>query len=421
MINKLTLTNFKLFKEETQIPLSKINLLTGVNGRGKSSVLQPFMLFMQSPAHERNTDKIHFNGINVNLGFFEDVKNIEVSPKEQMYIRYEFASDLLKYSLEYHLSKFDNDPSVAKIDKIFVSGTSEDEKFEYEIFNEPNLISIHNILKNSRSSFPVFFDLFIPEDYDKTLYKILYENLSFLRVHYVSADRIGPKLHYQYTSPRQFATTGPLGENAVSILHQNREANVDSRFLENIGAFYSIPLDEIDKTISGQVDFWLDKIFLGSKHQINAIPNTNLLTFEISTDRTSTYYRATNVGYGFSYVLPIIASGLIAKEGEILIIENPEAHLHPYAQSVISKFLTLVSLKGVQVIVESHSEHILNGFRISVFEKTIDKNDLNVLYFDNSNDKKFKVIEMDDDAVITNWPSDFFDQSTKDLNHLLGI
>ncbi|PTS94473.1 hypothetical protein DBR27_17750 [Flavobacterium sp. HMWF030] len=149
--------------------------------------------------------------------------------------------------------------------------------------------------------------------------------------------------------------------------------------------------------------------------------DTNLLTFFVSPDGSFNYHKPTNVGYGFSYILPILVSGLISKPGEIMIIENPEAHLHPFAQSVIAKFLTLVALKGVQVIIESHSEHILNGLRISVFEDVISSQDLSVLYFDRDGDEPFIKIEMNSDGGIRNWPKDFFDQSTKDLNYLLGL
>jgi predicted ATPase len=146
-----------------------------------------------------------------------------------------------------------------------------------------------------------------------------------------------------------------------------------------------------------------------------------LLTFAISPDGTFNYYKPTNVGYGYSYVLPIIVAGLVAKPGEILIVENPEAHLHPFAQSILAKFLTLVSLKDVQVIVESHSEHILNGLRLAVNTKLIKNEQLSVLYFDREYERYFEKINIDDNGGIDNWPPDFFDQATNDLNQLLGI
>ena len=77
MIKELVIKNFKLFREETSIPLSRLNLLTGINGRGKSTVLQVFLLMKQSPDYDRTTNKIIFNGCDVNLGNYKDVKNIQ--------------------------------------------------------------------------------------------------------------------------------------------------------------------------------------------------------------------------------------------------------------------------------------------------------------------------------------------------------
>ena len=77
MIEELIIKNFKLFKEEAHVPLSRINLLTGINGRGKSTVLQTLLLMKQSPDHDRTTNKIIFNGSCIRLGGYKDVKNIE--------------------------------------------------------------------------------------------------------------------------------------------------------------------------------------------------------------------------------------------------------------------------------------------------------------------------------------------------------
>ena len=95
--------------------------------------------------------------------------------------------------------------------------------------------------------------------------------------------------------------------------------------------------------------------------------------------------------------------------------------MHPAAQSNLAKFLTLVSLNGVQIFIESHSEHILNGLRIEVYDKVIQNKDLNVLYFDKDLETVFKKIKVEEDGGIKNWPPNFFDQATKDLNYLFGI
>ena len=132
-------------------------------------------------------------------------------------------------------------------------------------------------------------------------------------------------------------------------------------------------------------------------------------------------FKPTNVGFGYSYALPILIAGLTARKGTILVVENPEAHLHPSAQSMITKFLCLVANCGVQVFVETHSEHILNALRVMVVQKNVKPQDINVMYFDSGLDNYFESITIEENGKLDHWPVNFFDQAEKDLNVLLGI
>ena len=137
---------------------------------------------------------------------------------------------------------------------------------------------------------------------------------------------------------------------------------------------------------------------------------------------TTEYLRPTNVGFGISYSLPIIIAALMAETNTILIIENPEAHLHPASQSQIGQFLARVASLGIQVIVETHSDHILNGVRIAVKDGIIGKDDVNILFF--ARGAKFEgnmVIKprIYKDGGLDNWPEGFFDQFEKDLEKLI--
>ena len=119
--------------------------------------------------------------------------------------------------------------------------------------------------------------------------------------------------------------------------------------------------------------------------------------------------------------MPIIVSGVIAKEGEILIVENPEAHLHPKAQSELAKFLAKVSSCGIQILIESHSDHILNALRIAVLDKILSNEDLSILYFSQKIGQSVVQIPIHSDGKIEEWPDGFFDQMDKDFERLFGI
>lgn len=418
MIKELVIKNFKLFREETSIPLSRLNLLTGINGRGKSTVLQVFLLMKQSPDYDRTTNKIIFNGCDVNLGNYKDVKNIQSTENIEFTFKYD---DLY---IKYNLEPNDVDSTVANI--AYIESSDYQNSFKLCMQKKEEHFEVNLKEQNDSFEFKTYLhDLFINEIdllQNKSTQCLKVRNtLSFNQIHYVSANRIGPQLFYHERNMKDFPTVGSIGEDTVSTLFHYEDSLVGQSFIDYLNRFFHIDLDEIGKTVGLQTEFWLSRLFEGGKYNIKRIEEANLLTFNISPDGTFNYYKPTNVGFGYSYVLPIIVAGLIAQPGDLLIVENPEAHLHPHAQSIIAKFLTLVSLNDVQVIIESHSEHILNGLRIPVYDKIISSNDLNVLYFDRNYEQPYIKIKIEDDGGITNWPLDFFDQSTKDLNYLFGL
>jgi predicted ATPase len=126
----------------------------------------------------------------------------------------------------------------------------------------------------------------------------------------------------------------------------------------------------------------------------------------------------TNVGFGISYVLPIIVNGLLAKENSIFIIENPEAHLHPGGQSRIGRFLAKVAASGIQVIIETHSEHVLNGVKIECLTGSIPSNDVVINFLSRNKETKdlnIQSIGITESGDLTKFPRDFFDQVQQDM------
>ena len=91
---------------------------------------------------------------------------------------------------------------------------------------------------------------------------------------------------------------------------------------------------------------------------------------EAGLDALADRMRPTNMGFGVSYALPVITAGLLAPAGSLLVVENPEAHLHPAGQSRVGRFLAHLAASGVQVVAETHSDHVLNGVRLAAVEAT---------------------------------------------------
>ena len=139
----------------------------------------------------------------------------------------------------------------------------------------------------------------------------------------------------------------------------------------------------------------------------------------LDTDFMSPY----NFGFGISYVLPVILTGLTAIKGSVFLVENPEAHLHPKGQSHIGYFLAAMACAGIQVIVETHSEHVLNGIRIAALKNAMKPEDISVNFFSiketNGNVRHtVEKINLNDRMDLESWPEGFLDQEEEDLRTL---
>ncbi len=364
MIQTIKIENFKVYKDLISFPLSNINILSGINGRGKSTLFQSMLLLRQSIEVDKKLSKIILNGTCVNLGNFDDIRN---KAKEES-INFIFNFDPHS-SLNLVLNYNKTDEMVANVTKIE---------------GEQNIDNFKNI-------------------------------------HYVAADRVGPQEFYIKSTLPEFLNVGTKGEFIGNVLLQKKTELVyetlyiKEKNIENITT-------NLSQELETQTGEWLSRILGTQNIKIRAEDVGNrviILSFLFGNSEKK--YKPANVGFGYSYILPIVVSGLIAKKGEILIIENPEAHLHPKAQSLLINFLSDVSKCGVQIFIETHSEHILNAARLLVKNKNINEQDLSVLFFQDKKEEPFIKIEFNQNGGIDLWPEDFFDQAEKDMKHLLGF
>lgn len=434
MLTQIKLTNFKCFKQETIFPLSKFNLLTGVNGSGKSTLLQSLLLMRQSIEYDAYTTQLVLNGSCVNLGNFDEVRNREVSVREPIFFELFIKNinnfeGLIRYQLE---SGHDGmSLSIPKIEiqqhpllevPIFPKGIKtyslhyQPEKNLYQLSNKEARVFrlIKLVPYYSYSTNPLTQDDSQPSilhkdeqdnfDYFSFRDKQDQDSLNLEKIHYISSDRIGPQELYEKTLLPKFAHVDAIGRFAISLLHHMSGQLVDERLC----------LGEDAKTLMTQTEAWLGKIL--TPLRLEVLPLTrNTLELRIGHAKPS------NVGFGYSTILPIIISGLIAKPGEKLIVENPEIHLHPKAQSALIQFLVAVANTGVQVFVESHSDHVLNALRIAVLRTKLLAEDVSILSFQANVQEPVNQLPIQKDGRIETWPTDFFDQMDNDLNALLGI
>ena len=166
----------------------------------------------------------------------------------------------------------------------------------------------------------------------------------------------------------------------------------------------------------------MNEFFPGCFFDVQPVLQANGVTLGLKTSRATDFHRSVHVGFGLTQVFPIIVAALSRTEGDLLLIENPEVHLHPAGQAMMGCFLAEVAAAGVQVLIETHSDHILNGIRRAVKAGLLAPEDLAIHFFRDRDSEGEQVISptIDRAGNIDVWPKGFFDQFDKDMNHFAG-
>lgn len=366
MLSSLTLKNFKPFENQS-FSLKPLTLLTGLNSTGKSSVLQSLLLLRQSCLRDDLLDRVGLvlNGDLVSIG----------TGKDALFKR-------------------------AKEDVItFEIGMNNDIKGTW-IFDCDRQSDIMRISTLSIADAAV---------YDSGLF-----NDNF---HYLKAERIAPRNYFQMSDfqVRQHQQIGSQGEFTAHFLSINEYAKIPHHQLSH-------PSAQSD-SLKSQVEAWLGEISPGTRIDIGLHSAMDLVNLQCSYEDNNSY-RLTNVGFGIIYILPIIVAILSAASDTLILLENPEAHLHPRGQSKMGELIALAASCGIQIILETHSDHVLNGIRKAVKYKKLEADKVQINYFERYLKKGQPTTEIITPRIyqsggIDRWPDGFFDQAEKDLMDLL--
>jgi len=367
MITQLSLKNFKPFFEQS-LEFKNLTVLSGLNSTGKSSVLQSFLLLRQSFEQKLlNEVGLALNGDLVCIGTAKDAL-CELA-----------TEDILGFKI---------------IDENKVSG-------EW-YFNYNRLSDVMELDKNRTLI-------------NKNIYNSGLFNDNF---HYLQAERLGPRRYFEMSEfqVNRHQQIGSQGQYAAYFLniYENKK-NIDSKLVHP---------NADSLTLKDQVEAWMSEISPGTRVKIKTDPEMDIVNLQYSYG-LSNDYRSTNVGFGITYVLPILVAILSAQPDTLILLENPEAHLHPKGQSKMGKLLAIAANCGIQIIVETHSDHLLNGIRVAVREKLAKADNVQIHYFERHFEDERNIItkvvspRLYQDGGIDLWPDGFFDQSEHDLMELL--
>jgi len=359
MLNYVQIENFKSIKK-LSLPLEELNLFFGMNGMGKSSVIQALLLLRQSfwENYKSGLDCLYTNGEMIQLGTGKDIFCQSGDPDTiRFYLQF---SDHAAYDCCYKY-----EPDQPACDQLMRIGTGINEDYAVPLFSD--------------------------------------------RFSYLGAEHIGPRKQYSTENWKKngVARLGTMGEFVVP-------------FLAYEGEKIRIPDDmclQTGKTnrLIDQVSAWMAEISPGIRISAELLPAIEKakLAISYSGERlVSDAFLPVNVGFGIPYVLPLVVELLVSGEDSLLLIENPESHLHPKGQTMIAKLIALAANHGCQIICESHSDHVINGVRVAVKKGDINNEKTGVSFFSKNGNQETKVdnIYLDKKGNLSDYPSGLLDE-----------
>ena len=372
MLNNIRIEGFKSIENES-LKLAPLTVLTGTNSSGKSTVIQALLLVARFAVIP---NKYSLAEITRPYSDVRDVRNRFINSQDiHITLPIDGHDDIQELGLA--VQEFDAGirfrGKVKPTDSMFERMTNGDVDM-----SEPPVTLIYETPEVSGVS-----ELF-----------------------YLNASRTGPQ------------DIAPIGEVKVGRLAEYLFGYFDSiksnQLAEELVHFNG------SSTIGYQVSKWLSQITNTVSELKTEKINSTQVKVTFNSDGLENI-SASNLGAGMSYVSKVIIICLMAKRGDLVIIENPEIHLHPQAQAQLGVFFAFIANCGIQLIIETHCEHLINKICYQVYDEKIANSDVVIQYKANVREQ-FQQLIIDENGQFTDqlnniisFPAGFFDTSVADL------
>lgn len=451
-INKLVLKNFKRF-EHLELDLkSKITLLMGPNSSGKSSIVKSILALKQTASPSNEHEVLSAQGDYVDLGIYRDFIHDHDTSKKLA----------IGFDIQANFGIFGGTPNApAHLSFTFAYDFATEQAKVYEISvlnnNSPSKTLITLTKKKTRESFSLKLD----RDFGRTLAESVFRRPETGIEKYVDTWSKGLSVtvvdRYQITpiessSKRADSFTTRLPSSVISQVVSQQLRDFDKGFFY-LGPLRRSPSRSYNRTAHllsvgpngeftpsvlanlyskaakergenrpntnqiQQLNKWVETIFPGTSVASKTMEELVKIEITRGTDQREVI---TDVGFGFSQVLPILVQLSVMPEDATLLIEQPELHLHPSAQTKLATIFSEAANSNKKVIIETHSEHLLRGLQVCISNKAAKKGTVNArlkntdvsIKYVPRHPEKVKTIGIDEYGELTdNWPSGFFDEA----------
>jgi predicted ATPase len=485
MIRSWRLFNFKSFREDTTVPLGPLTVLAGANSSGKSTLLQSMLMVAQTLGSRVRTRPVVLNGPLVRLGTFDSVRSygsespsvivgfVLFASAEHEFVEAETACDFgfdagtgqselgqlhprLTTVEIYRRDEMEGEIGAA----IFPAKESVEMRARSigvkRVRSDHYSDMLYGLVVEERGRPSVEdaaeyiapkLDHFLPQSgivseeidglgrrkvlVDRPVPTLLGEAIEHIRVaigglRYIGPLREEPRALYPLSTTADTTDVGLRGEHTAAVYDLHRQSLV--RYVPTANfptpAPNAPPLsqEQRTRTLESAVVEWLQ--YLGVVDSLSTRDLGNLgHELKVTTPGVTTAHDLTHVGTGVSQVLPIVVMCLLAAPDTTILIEQPELHLHPRVQTLLGDFFLAATMAGRQVIVETHSEYLVNRLRYRVASSEGDRVAQLVKTWFVEKDAKgasvFRAVDVNRYGAIAEWPKGFFDQSQREIENIL--
>ncbi|MBL4625859.1 MAG: AAA family ATPase [Flavobacteriales bacterium] len=460
---KISIENFKSIKKLQNFELKPMTILSGVNSAGKSSFVQFLLLLKQtikrdSPKHQLLLSEYLYSTTNYkNIFHNQEDKNkpkISFLIEKQEFDRIEkpkivqFFKGLGTYNCLVNVEF-----GISKEKKIYISLFSmsfnfADEKKSISFITDDNNkqiietdspIFIENVLNSPIQNIDLEFNSIFPtianfeketitSDLDNNASKSIQNFSEVVKIHdvkealslffddlsYIGPARSEPQEMYQIQEHHE--EVGKNGEFVSQILKEKATKIISYRklLIKDDGVINY--LEESGKLLNA-VKYWMCDIFNVAEDIFSEKEDDVYKIYLTNKNKLKTNIK--HVGFGISQLLPIVVQGLLMSKNGVLIIEQPEIHLHPKIQSWVYDFLYSLTLEGKRILVETHSSHFITRMRRRIAEDETDEMDdlINLTFIENN---VFRTLKIDDYGTILHYyPKDFIEVPNEELKAIV--
>jgi len=433
--------NFRAFKNSGWIELKPLTIFIGPNASGKTSLLQPLIIFNQTIKSADSTLPLLTNSNYVDAGTFHDLIHNHLN-NGKIHFSFKFTTKDMKLKknnkignippckVSLTFSQKQNSPQLIsfiiedylgrllikrtlnkrgnysiKFCKPFHQRTARDRRlyktileqkprhflFDDSIISDELALLISNKKAKSETAIRLIFSgacgLYL-----RTLGYIEMKLSRFLSsIRYIGPLRESPKRYYEFRGERPLEV-GSRGEYTPSLLFRMKESKKQSELL----------------------NYWIKHFGLAKNITSKLIAKHALIDLQVKPIGRPFEVNIADTGFGLSQLLPLIVQTIIAKDGDLIITEQPEIHLNPKLETCLAEFFVSMIKEKRKFIIETHSEHFILRLRSLIKKGDISPEDVAIYFTEKigNENKVFRII-IDKNGEFPNndWPKGFFEEA----------